>query len=42
MRLIVLPLSAVRKGHMPLIYQACEFVEYWYSVGSAMALSVRH
>ena len=40
--LIVLPVSAVPKGHMPLIYQACEFGEHWYSVGLAIALSVGH
>ena len=40
--LIVLPVSAVPKGHMPLIYQACEFAEHWYSVGLAIALSVGH
>jgi hypothetical protein len=42
MHLIVLPLSAVPKGHMPLIYQACEFVEHWFCVGLPIALSVRH
>jgi uncharacterized membrane protein YagU involved in acid resistance len=42
MHLIVLPLSAVPKGHMPLIYQACEFVEHWFCVGLPIALSVSH
>ena len=42
MHLIVLPLSAVPKGNMPLIYQACEFVEHWFCVGLPIALSVRH
>ena len=42
MHLIVLPLSAVPKGHAPLIYQATEFVEHWFCVGLPIALSVRH
>jgi hypothetical protein len=42
MHVIVLPLSAVPKGHMPLIYQGCEFVEHWFCVGLPIALSVRH
>ena len=42
MHLVVLPLSAAPKGHMPLIYQACEFVEHWFCVGLPIALSVRH
>lgn len=42
MHLIVLPLSAVPKGHMPLIYAACEFVEHWFCVGLPIAFSVRH
>lgn len=42
MHLIVLPLSAVPKGNMPLVYQACEFVEHWFCVGLPIALSVRH
>lgn len=41
MHLIVLPLSAVPKGNMPLIYKACEFVEHWFCVGLPIALSVR-
>lgn len=41
MHLIVLPLSALPKGHMPLIYQALEFVEHWFCVGLPIALSVR-
>jgi len=41
MHWIVLPLSAVPKGHMPLIYKACEFVEHWFCVGLPIALSVR-
>ena len=42
MHLIVVPLSAAPKGHMPLIYQACEFVWHWVGVGLPLALSVRH
>ena len=42
MHVIVLPLSAVPKGDMPFIYQACEFVEHWFCVGLPIALSVRH
>jgi hypothetical protein len=43
MHVIVVPLSAVPKGHAaPLIYQACEFVEHWFCVGLPIALSVRH
>lgn len=42
MHLIVVPLSAVPKGHTPLIYQATEFVEHWFCVGLPIALSVRH
>lgn len=42
MHLIVLPLSAVPHGQMPLIYKACEFVEHWFCVGLPIALSVRH
>jgi hypothetical protein len=42
MHLIVLPLSAVPKGHLPLAYQAAEFVEHWFCVGLPIALAVRH
>jgi uncharacterized membrane protein YagU involved in acid resistance len=42
MHVIVLPLSAAPKGHMPWIYQASEFVEHWFCVGLPIALSVRH
>jgi fructose-specific phosphotransferase system IIC component len=42
MHWVVLPLSAASLGHMPLIYQACEFVEHWFCVGLPIALSVRH
>ena len=42
MHVIVVPLSAVPKGHTPLIYQVCEFVEHWFCVGLPIALSVRH
>lgn len=42
MHLVVLPVSAAPKGHMPFIYQACEFVEHWFCVGLPIALSVRH
>jgi len=42
MHIIVLPVSAVPKGHMPLIYQVSEFVEHWFCVGLPIALSVRH
>jgi len=39
---VVLPLSAVPKGHSPLVYQAFEFVEHCFCVGLPIALSVRH
>jgi len=42
MHLVVLPISAAPHSHMPLIYQACEFVEHWFCVGLPIALSVRH
>lgn len=42
MHLVVVPLSAVAPGHMPLTYQAAEFVEHWFFVGLPIALSVRH
>ena len=43
MHYVVLPLSAVPKGHhTPLIYQVTEFVEHWFGVGLPIALSVRH
>ncbi len=41
-RWTVLPLSAVPKGSMPLIYKVCEFVEHWFFVALPIALSVRH
>jgi hypothetical protein len=41
MHLVVLPLSAVGPGHMPLIYKICEFVEHWFCVGLPIALSIR-
>jgi uncharacterized membrane protein YagU involved in acid resistance len=42
MHWIVLPLSAAPKGHMALIYKACEFVEHWFCIGLPISLSVRH
>jgi len=42
MHLVVVPLSAAPKGHMPWFYQAAEFVEHWFCVGLPIALSVRH
>ncbi len=42
MHAVVLPLSAVPKGHMPVVYKAFEFVEHWFCVGLPIALSVRH
>lgn len=42
MHLIVLPLSAVPRGHTPLAYQAAEFVEHLFCVGLPIALSIRH
>jgi len=42
MHLIVLPLSAVPPGNMPLIYKIFEFVEHWFCVGLPIALSIRH
>jgi hypothetical protein len=42
MHTVVLPLSAVPKGHGHLIYQVFEFVEHWFGVGLPIALSVRH
>ena len=41
MHAVVLPLSALPKGHTPLGYQAAEFVEHWFCVGLPIALSVR-
>lgn len=42
MHVVVLPLSAVPKSDMPLLYKAAEFVEHWFCVGLPIALSVRH
>ncbi|HEY6946605.1 MAG TPA: hypothetical protein VI431_15810 [Candidatus Acidoferrum sp.] len=42
MHLVVLPLSAVPRGHMSWIYQLAEFVEHWFGVGLPIALSIRH
>ena len=42
MHIIVLPVSAAPKGHMPLIYKAAEFIEHGLFVGLPIALSVRH
>jgi uncharacterized membrane protein YagU involved in acid resistance len=43
MHYVVLPLSAVPKGHhTPVIYKATEFVEHWFLVGLPIAFSVRH
>ena len=42
MHIVVLPLSAAPRGHMPFVYMACEFVEHWFCVGVPIALSVRH
>lgn len=42
MHTVVLPLSAVPKGHMPLFLQVCEFVWHWFGVGLPISLSVRH
>src|SRR5450755_4109715 len=33
MHIVVLPLSAVPKGHTPFVYKAFEFVEHWFCVG---------
>jgi hypothetical protein len=41
MHLLVLPVSAVPTSHLPLIYQAYEFVEHWFCVGLPIALSIR-
>ncbi len=41
MHLVVLPLSALPKGHTPLGYQLAEFIEHWFCVGLPIALSVR-
>jgi len=41
MHLVVLPLSAAPRGHMPFVYMAAEFVEHWFFVGLPIALSVR-
>lgn len=41
MHLVVLPLSALPKGHTPLGYQIAEFIEHWFCVGLPIALSVR-
>ncbi len=43
MHQVVIPLSAAPAGgHLPLAYQAAEFVEHWFFVGLPIALSVRH
>ena len=42
MHIVVLPLSATPKGHMPLLYRVAEFVEHWFCVGLPISLSVRH
>jgi hypothetical protein len=42
MHIVVLPLSAVPKGDVPLIYQISELVEHWFLVGLPIALSLRH
>jgi hypothetical protein len=42
MHLVVLPLSAAPKGHMPFVLMALEFVEHWFFVGLPIGLSVRH
>ena len=42
MHIVVLPLSAAPRGHMPLVFKALEFVEHWFCVGLPIALSVRH
>ena len=42
MHVVVLPLSAVPKGHGQFIYQVFEFVEHWFGVGLPIALSIRH
>ena len=42
MHAVVLPLSAVPPGHMPVIQQVYEFVEHLFCVGLPIALSVRH
>jgi uncharacterized membrane protein YagU involved in acid resistance len=41
MHLIVLPLSAVTRFHVSLVYPVGEFVEHWFFVGLPIALSVR-
>ena len=42
MHMVVLPLSDLPKGNMPLVYKVTEFVEHWFCVGLPIALSVRH
>jgi uncharacterized membrane protein YagU involved in acid resistance len=42
MHVVVLPLSAAPKGHLPLLYKVLEFVWHWFGVGLPIALSVRH
>src|SRR5260370_32068938 len=41
MHLVVLPLSAAPKRHMPLFLKTCEFVVHWFFVGLPIALSLR-
>lgn len=41
MHLVVLPLSAVTRFHVSLVYPVAEFVEHWFFVGLPIALSVR-
>jgi hypothetical protein len=42
MHTVVLPLSAVPRGHPSLVHQVTEFIEHWFFVGLPISLSVRH
>jgi hypothetical protein len=42
MHIVLLPLSAVPKGHGHFICQVFEFAEHWFGVGLPIALSVCH
>lgn len=42
MHYLVLPLSALPKGHASLLHKVTEFIEHWFFVGLPISLSVRH
>lgn len=42
MHALVLPLSAVSHGDMPIVYKILDFVEHWFCVGLPIAMSARY